>query len=554
MSDPPSSLDRNAISVEVVDPIDLAFKQQSDFGNSERLIALAQGKLKWVDDLQLWAWYDGRRFDVERGAIEAQRLAHAVIGHIRIEAEAVEGLTREADDEKPEEFDRRVERLRRIFGEDDPAKKAKSLAGSLRGHAVKSGSAGMTGGMLRQAKSSLAVLSEDFDRDPLLYNVMNGTLRFERVGEKWDVACRPHDPADMLMQLADVEYQPKAECAFWRERLALLTPDVEQLEAFQLLYGYTLTGLTSDQAFYVHQGKGNDGKSTTHQALAELHGDYYRHASVRTFLQGNERGGAEHRSDLVRLRGDIRFVTCDEPKARSIWDGETIKQVTGSLITARGVGEKTELTYRPRFKMHSECNKVPKAPSDDKGFRRRFKLYQWKVGLPETGQAGYVPIDQVLDRLTAERSGILNWLIAGALKWLETRSIPQPSAMAEVLKDYWSASAPLDEWLSEWCDTSDPEARTAVKDLYAAFKGWCEAQGFEHVPSSTKFGNDLRDKQFAVWKDPKGIRWRKGLRLREQGMFGEVGAGGAGAPVSNGEAASRQPSVDEDNSDLEDLP
>jgi MoxR-like ATPase len=96
MSDPPSSLDRNAISVEVVDPIDLAFKQQSDFGNSERLIALAQGKLKWVDDLQLWAWYDGRRFDVERGAIEAQRLAHAVIGHIRIEAEAVEGLTRGA--------------------------------------------------------------------------------------------------------------------------------------------------------------------------------------------------------------------------------------------------------------------------------------------------------------------------------------------------------------------------------------------------------------------------------------------------------------------------
>jgi putative DNA primase/helicase len=90
--------------------------------------------------------------------------------------------------------------------------------------------------------------------------------------------------------------------------------------------------------------------------------------------------------------------------------------------------------------------------------------------------------------------------------------------------------------------------------LYAAFKGWCEAQGFEHVPSSTKFGNDLRDKQFAVWKDPKGIRWRKGLRLREQGMFGEVGAGGEALRFRAVKPVSRQPSVDDDDSDLEDLP
>jgi putative DNA primase/helicase len=75
-----------AIDIPDADPLRLAFFEQSDLGNAERLKALAGGKLKWIEDLQAWAWYDGKRFDVERGAIAAQRLAHEVVRHIRIEA------------------------------------------------------------------------------------------------------------------------------------------------------------------------------------------------------------------------------------------------------------------------------------------------------------------------------------------------------------------------------------------------------------------------------------------------------------------------------------
>jgi putative DNA primase/helicase len=52
----------------------------------------------------------------------------------------------------------------------------------------------------------------------------------------------------------------------------------------------------------------------------------------------------------------------------------------------------------------------------------------------------------------------------------------------------------------------------------------------------------LRDKQFAVVKDSKGIRWRKGIRLREQGMFGAVDGG-----PSELEREQPQPSVEEDD-------
>lgn len=526
------------IPITIADPLVTAWLDTSDFGNGKRLVAIAGGKLLWIEEVQGFAHYDGRRWSLERGGIEAQRLAHRVIEHIDAEAEALGEIAEDA-----------VQLKARVAGGWCTPEIALKRVETLRGHAVRSGSAGMTSGMLKQARSFLSASLDDFDQDPLVFNTLNWTLRFVQADGKWTVKATPHDPNDMLMQVANVEYEPGAKCPFWEERLAMLTPDPEQLAAFRPLYGYTLTGLTSDQAFYVHQGVGGDGKSMTHQALMDLHGDYYRHAGVKTFLQGKDGGGAEHRSDLVRLKGDIRFITCDEPKQRSVWDGEIIKQFTGSMVTARGANERTEVTYKPRGKLHVECNSVPRAPSDDKGFRRRFKVYQWRVSISDTAQ-GEMPEDIVLAKLAAEKSGILNWLIAGAIEWLTTRKIPQPQAMTELLADFWADSSPLLEWMGEWCDTSDPDARTSAKGLHDAYKAWCEERGIEQVMSATMFGRALRDKRHVAVKDSRGNRMRKGIKLRSTGMFGQAAAAGFSTP--NG-AQGGKPSGDFSPDDDDDM-
>jgi putative DNA primase/helicase len=258
-------------------------------------------------------------------------------------------------------------------------------------------------------------------------------------------------------------------------------------------------------------------------ALADLHGDYYRHAGVKTFLQGAApQGGAEHRSDLVRLRGDIRFVTCDEPKA-ALDLGWRDHQANHRQPhhRPRVANERTEVTYKPRFKLHSECNVIPRAPSDDKGFRRRFKLYQWRVSLSDTAE-GEMPIDPCSTasrpKSRASSIGSSRARCTGS-KRARSRNL---KAMAEVLQDFWADSSPLLEWMNEWCDTSDPEAREpSSASLYDHFKKWNEDAGREQVMSSTAFGRALLNKQFKSVKDRKGRRWRKGLKLREQGMFGE---------------------------------
>jgi putative DNA primase/helicase len=519
------------ISVTPADPLVTAWLDTSDLGNAKRLVAISAGKLLWIEDVQAFGFYDGRRWSMERGAIEAQRMAHRVVEHIDAEAEALGTL---ADDARM---------LKERVGAWCTPEIAQERVKTLRGHAVRSGSANMTAGMLKQARSLMMAMFADFDTDPLAYNTLNYTLRFQQDDDgKWQVAATPHDQSDMIMQLANVDYDPEATCPFWNDRLSMLTPDAEQLAGFRTLYGYTLTGLTSDQAFYVHQGKGGDGKSVTHMALADMHGDYYRHAGVKTFLEASgQKAGSEHRSDLVRLKGDVRMVTIDEPPARSVWDGGTIKQITGSLVTARGANERTEVTFTPRFKLFAECNIIPRAPSDDKGFRRRFKLYMWSVAVEDT-KAGTMPIDIVLSKLKAEKSGILNWMIAGALDWLATRVIPQPSAMTAVLSDFWADSSPLLEWMGEWCDMTDPTAQSPAKALHDHFKQWCEERGHERVMTATAFGRALRDKQFTAVKDSKGNRWRKGIRLRDTGEFGLVTPAVPPAPPL--EMGNQQPSVD----------
>ncbi len=502
------------IPISIPDPLKTAWLDASDLGNARRLVTIAIGKLLWVEEAESFAWYDGTRWSLERGNIEAIKFAHRVIEHIDAEAAALDEI---ATDPMA---------LKKQVGDWCSEEIALDRVKALRGHAVRSGGAGNTAGMLRQARALLCASIDDFDRDPLVYNCRNVTLRFVKSDNVWMVKESPHDPTDMLMQRADVDYDAKAICPFWESRLALLTPDAEQLAALKVLYGYSMTGLTSDQSFYVHQGKGGDGKSATHMALAGLHGDYYMHAGIGTFLQtGAQKAGSEHRSDLVRLKGDYRFVTADEPPPRAVWDGAVIKQITGSFVTARGANARHEVTFTPRFKLHTECNGIPRAPSDDKGFKRRLKLFMWRVSLSDTPD-GEMPLDLVLDKLADERSGILNWLIAGAVQWLATRVIPQPKAMADVLNDFWADSSPLLEWIAEWCDTSDPGAKTLAKALYGHFKEWYEERGIEkdRIMSSTAFGSKLRDKQFMPYKDSSGQRWRMGIQLRRDGMFGDASA------------------------------
>ena len=65
--------------------------------------------------------------------------------------------------------------------------------------------------MINSAKSEpgIPVRPEELDRDPWLFNCLNGTLDL-RTG-----ALRAHAREDLLTKIAPVEYVPDAQCPAW---------------------------------------------------------------------------------------------------------------------------------------------------------------------------------------------------------------------------------------------------------------------------------------------------------------------------------------------------
>lgn len=517
------------IPIPIDDPLPMAWLDTNDLGNAERLVRLAKGLLLWVDELG-WLGFDTRRWSVRDGPRMANRLAHDVARHV--DREAAE-LAKIADDPGA---------LERVFGYAIPPDRAKERVLALRKWAVKSGDASRTSAMLTQARDLMPARLEDFDKDPLAFNCLNGTLRFlKRQGGGWVAKLRPHDPRDMIRQLANVEYDDAAKCPQWRERMELVQPSADQRDFLQQRYGYCLTGLTSEQKWFIDQGRGGDGKSLTNAVITALMGDYYRHAAIETFLEGAQKSGSDHSSDLARLQGDIRMVLVDEPKAQSTWNSGRLKQVTGSTITARPM-RKEEIEYVARWKLIAEINPFPKVSNDDDGFWRRVHITPWSYQFDKDGTVAAEPFEALLERYAAEGAGILNWMVDGALKWLESRRLPISQAAQVAISNYRQSASAIGAWLLERADRGDKSAETAASVLYADFKQFCEEIGVEKAPSQTAFGNKLSAEQCYVKKDGKGNRVRLGIKLKPSGMGALDGAGAARQPAA-GPAVSSESGV-----------
>lgn len=480
------------------DPADLAWKELSDLGNAERLVARAGGKLLHVEG-RGWTAFDGSRWSTERGEVLARLQAHAVARAMPDEADALAGLVQNAPEKLPDGMTK-SEALDRVE--------------KLRGWKVKSGDAGKTTAMLSQAANLVPADREDFDREPLALNCRNGTLRAVRSGAKWGLELRPHEPKDKISKVADVEYDPSAKCPLWEERLETVLPDPDVRRFFRQCIGYALTGVTREQCIFLLQGRGGDGKSTTMDELRSLLGGYGTSADVQSFMAGALRSGADASPDLARLAGDVRLVSTGEPRRGGALDEAKIKAITGgSPINARELhGDPFE--YVPRFKLFLECNAKPRISGDDDGIWRRIVV----IMFPHQFGKNDKPDKAIKDKLAAERSGIFNWALAGMLEWLEVGELVAPQSVVDAVEDYRRAANPFGEWLAERVDTSDPCVLTLARDLFDDYKQWCEAQGVadREVMTSTAFGRALGDRQILKGpRDGTGKVRRRGARLRD---------------------------------------
>jgi len=129
-----------------------------------------------------------------------------------------------------------------------------------------------------QSEPGIPIQPTDFDRDPDLLNVLNGTLDLK------SFELRTHRPEDYITRQCPVTFDPDARSPLWERFLHDATGGDAELEAFiQRAAGYSLLGANPEEVFFIVHGPTASCKSTFLEALKAMLGSYAITASTESF-------------------------------------------------------------------------------------------------------------------------------------------------------------------------------------------------------------------------------------------------------------------------------
>ena len=483
---------------------------QNDRDNGRRLIAWFGHGLRYVTGLG-WLVWRGTHWQRDEADLEVRYLAQQIVDKIKIESYEIEAsdgqrtvfraFERLVDSKKEEDWsaaDRRLQGMvagiKKTLGE----KRSKR-----RNWAVTSGNAGKTTAMLQQAQSLKSLPIDELDADAMLFNCRNATLRFSRRldperpegSERWvgEVEALAHDRAHMITKLAEVDYDPEATCPYFLEQfLAKVQPSPVHRTYLQVVTAYALLVAGNDaQRLIYHYGTGANGKSVYIEMIGRLAGSYRSIASPESVTGEGQRQGQQANPDIARLH-NTRLVTIEELPRNTPLREELVKALTGGTKILARFLNKDFFEFMPIFVPVVSGNSKPAINGADYGIWRRLLPVLWRVTIPEEER---IAPSLLAEKLDAERSGILNWLIEGLMLYLKHGLDPFiPPDVLAFLRDYREERDNVGVFLSV---ALVPERGGEVKAgvIYAAYTAWCEVNALR--PASLRsFGDSMGERGY----------------------------------------------------------
>jgi putative DNA primase/helicase len=347
-----------------------------------------------------------------------------------------------------------------------------------------------------QSLVNLATIADDYDRDPFLLTVGNGTIDL-RTGH-----LRPSQPDDLITRATDVDFFRAASCSRWLQFLEeIFGGDDELITFISRAVGYSLSGDTREQCLFILWGGGANGKSTFLETLLQLAGSHAAITPFSSFLI--QRSAGSPRNDVAKLHG-ARLVKAAESQKEGALDEAIIKEVTGGdTISARFLFQEF-FEFKPTFKLWLATNHCPSIRGTDDAIWRRIRL------IPFTRQFSGRNRDlKLLETLRGELSGILAWAVRGCLEWQRTGLGSSPVVETATL-EYRRESDLLGRFMKERC-MEGPKEHVAGKELYQGYVDFCAANG-EKPESNNIFAKALGERGIAKKRSRQGTVY-KGIGL-----------------------------------------
>lgn len=327
---------------------------------------------------------------------------------------------------------------------------------------------------LAQNIEPLADVGDQWDRDLCLLGVKNGVIDL-RTG-----VLRNGQPEDRITRVVPVDFDSAASMTTWATFVRDVCSDDAELAAYlQVVVGYSLTGLTSEQCFWILYGTGSNGKSTLLETLTKRL--LPEHSWVTPFPTKKTGSWSDAVSEYQRasLQGR-RLVVASETETEARLNTVFMKSLTGDeTITGRWPYGR-HFNFKPEAKFFLAVNHKPEIRDESHGMWRRVRLVPFSRTFP--------PNPQFAEALVSNMPGILRWAVEGAVKYFRDGMVT-PQSVLTATTEYQSESNPLVPFFDACC-VFDEKHKTRAGVLYDAYRQWVMAGSTEGM-SQREFGERL---------------------------------------------------------------
>ena len=455
-----------------------ALEPLSDYGNARRMRIRFADELFYCEEGGWYAW--------DRHCWRGGNDVGMIYAHKQIEA-----------------FEGEIHAMRssgKIPGESD--QQSYKRIDALRAFAQKSGNLRETKAMVEQASTLMIHSSTDLDAHPFLINCENQLLEITKAGAK----PRPADRKLLITKCVSTEYDKEAQCPQFSAFIADLFPRQELQDYVQKMLGYAITGSTEEQKLFIWYGKGANGKSTLVNVLRHVLGTYGKTLPFSSFVVSGRNAATEARPALAQLRAR-RLVVIGEADYSATLSAGLVKELSGGdLITGRQLYAKTFFEFVLQAKLVLSTNHFPKMTGFDHSVWRRISVIPFERTFSVQSDTG------LFDGLKAEKSGILNWLLEGAVRWMN-EGLDPPEEVQRLTMQYRASKNSAIAFFGDCMQPCEDADNIAISHAYSHYRQWCDTGGIEPI-AIRKFARALRANGVESTKK-SGLSVFTGVSMRE---------------------------------------
>jgi len=293
--------------------------------------------------------------------------------------------------------------------------------------------------------------------------VENGLLNLETL------ELVPHDPAKVFTFKIPTRFDKDAKCPKFKEFMSQVQPAADVRDLIQEYSGYCLLPAFSHHKFMVLSGSGRNGKGTFIRTLEGVLGqENVAHVRLE-YLDGT------HRFAVANLYGALLNV-CSEPSTREPFQTEVLKMITGQdTIDAEIKNKQKNLRFRSFAKFYVQANHLPEVNDTTLSFWDRVLMTTWEETFTDEKGNKTPDIERTWLDSEQERSGVLNWMIAGLKRLGENGRFTETKSQSETVLLWKQVSDPIGAFLSDPRECQHgPELEVTREDLYNRYKDYSE--------------------------------------------------------------------------------